>query len=227
MDIGTKQEILVSLAAALSLGTCITVAARKLRFPTVILLLAAGVALGPEGLHLIKLASFEALLPAIVSLAIAIILFEGGLTLDLAGCKDDMVVIRRLLTLGVLVTWGGAAACIRIVLGIDFSFALMAGSKRSRTGCGRRTTRSCRTWARASRCRTSWMPPCGGGSASRRVSRGGSLSPTRPSRSGSSSSYSARRATPRGISQPWRRSPASASRSSTAKPCSRRPAPRR
>lgn len=128
MDIGSREDIIVSLAAAISLGTFITAAARTFRFPTVVLLLAAGIALGPEGLHLIRPASFQAFLPAIASLAIAIILFEGGLTLDLAGCRADMVVIRRLLTLGVLVTWFGAAACIRLVLDIDFSFALLAGS---------------------------------------------------------------------------------------------------
>jgi len=125
---GSREEIIVSLAAAISLGTLITAAARTFRLPAAFLLLAAGVALGPEGLNLIRLASLQAFLPALVSIAVAIILFEGGLTLDLEGFKADMVVIRRLVTLGVLVTWFGAAACIRLVLDVELPFALLAGS---------------------------------------------------------------------------------------------------
>ncbi|HOO93886.1 MAG TPA: cation:proton antiporter, partial [Opitutales bacterium] len=70
----------------------------------------------------------EGLLPALVSLAIGIILFEGGLTLEPRDYLRSPVVIKRLLTLGALVTWLGSAAGVRFVFGASWEVSLLAGS---------------------------------------------------------------------------------------------------
>ena len=64
----------------------------------------------------------------IVSLAVGLILFEGGLTLDLKEFTHTSTIIKRLLTVGVLVTWIGSSLTAFLVFDTSPSFALLMGS---------------------------------------------------------------------------------------------------
>lgn len=123
-----SHHALLSLAFALALGTLLIVVARRLRLPTIVLLLAGGIGVGPEGLGWIHPEALGGFLPIIVSLAVGIILFEGGLTLDLKGYLTGSRVIKRLLSIGVLTTWIGAALAVRFFLQVDIAVAILAGS---------------------------------------------------------------------------------------------------
>ncbi len=92
------------------------------------LLLAGGVGLGPEGLGWVHPEALGGFLPIIVSLAVGVILFEGGLTLDLKGYLQGSRVIKRLRSLGVLITWTGATLSVWYFLKVDFTVAILAGS---------------------------------------------------------------------------------------------------
>jgi NhaP-type Na+/H+ or K+/H+ antiporter len=122
------HHALLALAFALAFGTLLIVVARRLRLPTIVLLLAGGIGLGPEGLGWIHPEALGGFLPLVVSLAVGIILFEGGLTLDLKGYLQGSQVIKRLLSLGVLVTWAGAALAVWYFLQVGPAVALLAGS---------------------------------------------------------------------------------------------------
>lgn len=123
-----SHHALLSLAFALALGTFLIVIARRLKLPTIVLLLAGGIGVGPEGLGWIHPEALGGFLPIIVSLAVGVILFEGGLTLDMKGYLKGSRVIKRLLSLGVLTTWAGAAFSVRYFLKVDMAVALLAGS---------------------------------------------------------------------------------------------------
>lgn len=122
------QEPLWALCFALGGGCLLTVLSRKLHLPTIVLLLVGGFAFGPEGLGLINSNSLGDSLPMVVSLAIGLILFEGGLTLDLKEFTHTSTVIKRLLTLGVLITWVGVSITAFFVFDTSPSFALLMGS---------------------------------------------------------------------------------------------------
>lgn len=124
----TNNEALWTLCLAVGAGCLLTVLARKLNLPTIVLLLLGGFALGAEGLALISPDALGEFLPLIVSLAVGIILFEGGLTLDLKEFKHTSTVIKRLLTVGVLITWFGAALTAYLVFETTAAFALLMGS---------------------------------------------------------------------------------------------------
>ncbi|MFT4900863.1 MAG: NhaP-type Na+/H+ or K+/H+ antiporter/mannitol [Lentimonas sp.] len=124
----TSQDALWALSLAVGAGCLLTVLARKLHLPTIVLLLLGGFALGSEGLALINPDALGDLLPVIVSLAVGIILFEGGLTLDIKDFKHTSTVIKRLLTVGVLITWFGAALTVYLVFKTTPAFALLMGS---------------------------------------------------------------------------------------------------
>jgi NhaP-type Na+/H+ or K+/H+ antiporter/mannitol/fructose-specific phosphotransferase system IIA component (Ntr-type) len=122
------QGALWALCLAVGAGCLLTVLSRKLNLPTIVLLLFGGFLLGPEGIGILKPDELGDFLPMIVSLAVGLILFEGGLTLDLKEFTQTSTIIKRLLTIGVLITWLGCAATAYLVFDITPSFALLLGS---------------------------------------------------------------------------------------------------
>ena len=84
----------------------------RVKLPAIIFLLLAGILAGPvTGLiHPDKL--FGDLLFPFVSLGVAVILFEGGLTLKLHEIKGLGSAVVNLLTLGVALTWAIAALVV-------------------------------------------------------------------------------------------------------------------
>ncbi|HEX9785361.1 MAG TPA: cation:proton antiporter [Opitutaceae bacterium] len=128
MEGNGTHDFLINLCLAIAAGTLLVVLARKLNLPTIVLLLLGGIGLGPEGLGIVQPDALGEMLPALVSFAVGVILFEGGLTLDLHGFGQASRVIRRLLTIGVLATWIGTAAAIHAVYDYDLRFCLFAAS---------------------------------------------------------------------------------------------------
>ena len=122
------QDALWALCLAVGAGCLLTALSRRLQLPTIVLLLLGGFTLGPEGIDLLRSSDLGDFLPMIVSLAVGLILFEGGLTLNLKNFSQTSTVINRLLTIGVLITWLGSALTAYIIFDISLSFALLMGS---------------------------------------------------------------------------------------------------
>lgn len=122
------QHALTSLVTAISAGTFLMAIAQRIGVPAIVLLLTGGVLLGPEVLGFIQPDSMGSLLMPLVSLAVGLILFEAGLTLDFHGYKTASTVIQRLLSVGTLITWGGTTAAIYFIIGVPVELALLAAS---------------------------------------------------------------------------------------------------
>ncbi len=122
------HSALWTLCLAVGAGCLLTVLSRRLHLPTIVLLLVGGFALGPEGLNLLRPDALGHFLPVLVSLAVALILYEGGLTLDLKEFTHTSKVIQRLLSAGVLITWFGSALSAYLFFDTTPSFALLMGS---------------------------------------------------------------------------------------------------
>ncbi|MFT5434434.1 MAG: NhaP-type Na+/H+ or K+/H+ antiporter/mannitol [Myxococcota bacterium] len=116
------------MTAAAAAGVSLIIAAERFRLPSIALLLVGGVLMGPYGMGLIDVSSLGRGLELVISLAVGVILFEGGMTLDLSGYRRAPVVIRRLLSIGVLVTWLGVAATVWLVFGLKLELSLLAGA---------------------------------------------------------------------------------------------------
>jgi len=92
----------------------------RLKVPAILLLLGAGFLVGPVTGWLNPDAVFgKDLIFPMVSAAVAIILFEGGLTLKFSDLREAGVTIVRLVSLGVLVTWALAFVLCWQVLGFE------------------------------------------------------------------------------------------------------------
>ncbi|MEZ4333366.1 MAG: sodium:proton antiporter [Myxococcota bacterium] len=117
-----------NFALALGSGVAAHVVARHLHVPSIVLLLATGVALGPDGLGWIAPDALGDGLSAFVSLAVAVILFEGGLGLDLQRLRAAATPVRRLVTWGALITMFGAGIAAQLILDWPPERALLYGS---------------------------------------------------------------------------------------------------
>ena len=91
-------------ALALAAGVLAQSVARHLRLPGIVLLLAAGIGLGPDGLGWVRPSELGGGLYALVDLAVAVILFEGGLNLEISRLRREQAAIRRLVTWGAGIT---------------------------------------------------------------------------------------------------------------------------
>lgn len=100
----------------------------RLRLPAILFLLVAGLAAGP-GLGFIEPDRlFGELLFPFISLSVAVILFEGGLTLKLSDIRGMMGPVRRLLTIGLLVTWLLTALAAHYFVGLSLEVAVLFGA---------------------------------------------------------------------------------------------------
>jgi len=124
MDIGhsNAHEMLVTSAIAMSSGVFLLVLSRRFNIPGIVLLLIGGFVLGPQVLGLVNTDSLGEGLRVIAGLGIGIILFEGGLHLDMKGYSLASKVIKRLLSVGVLVTWFATTFLINFIFQILYQF---------------------------------------------------------------------------------------------------------
>src|SRR3954449_7363256 len=125
----TSSQVFVGLSLILALAVACQVVAGRFRVPAIIVLLPLGFTAGA----LIPSVDPNALLGAafepLVSLAVAIILFDGGLDLVLHELSGDIgVVVRRLLLVGIPLTWAGAALFAGLLFGMSVQVAVMLGA---------------------------------------------------------------------------------------------------
>lgn len=122
------------LTGVLALGMLAQWVAWRLRLPSILLLLAFGFAARYFG-HVDPAPILgEELLFALVSVFVAIILFEGGLTLKLHEIRESGRVIFRLVTVGVVVSWLLCALFAHLFIGMDWRVAALTGAIFTVTG---------------------------------------------------------------------------------------------
>jgi NhaP-type Na+/H+ or K+/H+ antiporter len=108
----TSFEITLQIVAATIAGITAQVLGDYLKLPSIVFLLLFGIAIGPEGLGLLHPTSLGTGLEVLVALCVALILFEGGLSLELRDLGRVSGSLQNLVTIGTLITLvgGGMAA---------------------------------------------------------------------------------------------------------------------
>jgi NhaP-type Na+/H+ or K+/H+ antiporter len=117
-----------NVGLSLAVGMLAQALARHLRIPGIVLLLAAGVLLGPDLLGIVRPESLGDGLQMLVGFAVAVILFEGGMNLNLSRLRREALSIRRLATWGALVTAIGGALAARLLLDWDWTLSALFGT---------------------------------------------------------------------------------------------------
>jgi NhaP-type Na+/H+ or K+/H+ antiporter len=122
------EEILIYLSTILVLGIVAQWLAWRLGLPSILVLLIFGLGAGPITGFLDPDQILGSLLVPLVSLSVAVILFEGGLNLKIDELREIGTVVRNLITVGVLVTWVLSSTAAHLILGLDLYIAVLFGS---------------------------------------------------------------------------------------------------
>ena len=107
---------------------------KRFQVPVIIFLLIEGILVGPEVLNFIDPATFGDGLTAIVSLSVAVIVFDGGLHIDIKSIRPIQKTALKLTTIGVLITFVGATLVTYMVLGVSVKLAALFGALVAATG---------------------------------------------------------------------------------------------
>ncbi len=116
------------IALALGAGVIAQALARHLRLPSIVPLLATGVALGPDGLGWIKPELLGEGLVGLVTLAVAVILFEGAMNLEIRRLRREARSIRMLVTTGAVVTAAGGTLAAHTWMGWSWGQSILFGT---------------------------------------------------------------------------------------------------
>ncbi len=126
--------LVMTTAIVLVAGVFAQLMANRFAVPAILLLLGTGIVLGPEILDLVRPEYFGAGLRALVSISVAIIVFEGAMMIDVRQLRHSSRSVLGLITVGAGVTFLGAAAISHFLLGIPWKIAALFGAIVSVTG---------------------------------------------------------------------------------------------
>ena len=123
-----NEEKLFELASIVVLGIIAQWLAWRLRFPSILFFLVIGFIAGPVTgfLHPDNLLG-DLLLP-VVSISVALILFEGGLTLRIGELREAGRVVILLIIVGAIITWIIASAATHFILLLDLRISILIGA---------------------------------------------------------------------------------------------------
>ncbi|ELZ02283.1 cation:proton antiporter domain-containing protein [Natrialba aegyptia] len=129
-----ESNLLLIIALIIALGVSAQVLADRYRVPSVLFLILAGVAVGPEGVGLVSRESFGPALSTIVGLSVAIIVFEGAFHLTVEKLREAPAAALRLVTVGALVAFLGTTVAVHFLLAVEWAIAALIGSLLVATG---------------------------------------------------------------------------------------------
>ena len=126
-EVAAGMPPIMGFALVGALGVGAQWLAWRLRMPAIVLMLVAGLAVGP-GLGLFDPArDIGPLMQPMIAIAVAIILFEGGLTLNLESLRGAAEGVRRLVFVGAPLGWLGSTLALHYVGGLGWASSSVFG----------------------------------------------------------------------------------------------------
>ncbi|MEM8841030.1 MAG: sodium:proton antiporter [Pseudomonadota bacterium] len=99
----------------------------RLKLPAIVFMLVAGVLAGPVLGLIDPVTEFGPLFSPIIGIAVAIILFEGGITLNFHELRDAALPVRRLCTWGAVLGWALNTSAAYFIAGLSLTSAAVFG----------------------------------------------------------------------------------------------------
>lgn len=125
----TTDQVLGGVGLILVLAVGSQVLASRLRIPALIILLPAGFVAGAVTTDVNPQRLFGPAFQPLVSLSVAVILYDAGLSLDMRKLKGHTRrIVTRLIVVGVPITFGFAAFFAALLLGMSERAAVMTGA---------------------------------------------------------------------------------------------------
>ncbi|MXR40161.1 potassium transporter [Halobaculum sp. WSA2] len=134
MSAGAGQLIAI-VAVIIATGVAAQILSDRFQLPSIIFLIAAGIALGPEGLGVVTRETFGLQgLSTIVGLSVAIIVFEGAFHLKIDELRQAPAASVRLVTVGAAIAFVATTAVVRFAIGVEWLVAALIGALLVATG---------------------------------------------------------------------------------------------
>ncbi len=121
------EPLILKIALIGVLGAAAQWVAWRSGRPAIVFLLAVGILAGPVLGILDPAADFGDLQQPIIKLAVAVILFEGGLQLNFRDLREAGTSVWRLTFLGVPLGWAGCSLAVRWGTGLDWQLSALFG----------------------------------------------------------------------------------------------------
>jgi NhaP-type Na+/H+ or K+/H+ antiporter len=122
------EHILQTITLTIFLGIAAQILSWKLRLPSIIFLMFFGIVAGPQVLHVLRTHEIPDITSAGISLGVAIILFEGGMTLHLPDLKTAPKAIFQIILGGPFITMAVVSVCLNLILDLNWGVAILIGS---------------------------------------------------------------------------------------------------
>ncbi len=119
---------MLAISGVLALGIFCQWAAWRLKIPAILPLLVAGFVVGPMLGWLHPQDILGNFFFPMVSLLVAVILFEGALTLEWRDVRHVVSTVRNLMTVGAAVTLAGGAVAAHFILGLGWEISVLFGA---------------------------------------------------------------------------------------------------
>ncbi|MFC6729138.1 cation:proton antiporter [Natronoarchaeum mannanilyticum] len=131
-EAGGQSNVVIVVAAIIAVGIGAQVIADRFQVPSVLFLILAGVAMGPEGFDVIHFAPDT--LSAIVGISVAIIVFEGAFHLKLDKVRTAPNAALKLVTIGAAIAFLATSAAVHFLLDAAWDISLLIGALLVATG---------------------------------------------------------------------------------------------
>lgn len=126
--------ILATLIAVILIGTTAQIFADRLRIPSTAPLLFAGLIFGEAGIGLVQPDVLGDVLRVVVKASVAIVVFEGGLLLDVRELRHASRAVVGLVSVGLIITMVLAGTLTRFLFGWSWELSFLFGAIVSVTG---------------------------------------------------------------------------------------------
>jgi len=123
-----EENLLIQLITILVFGGLAQWIGWRIRLPSILLLLLIGIIAGAVTGFIDPEELFGSLFFPLVSFSVALIMFEGGLTLRFSELQEVWKPLRRLISAGALITWAVTTAAAYYLLDLPFRVALLLGA---------------------------------------------------------------------------------------------------
>lgn len=122
------EHFFIAIASILVFGIGAQWAAWRFNLPAILLLLISGILAGPVFGFLNPDILMGDLLTPFISVSVAIILFEGGLSLRFSELKDTGGIIGNLVSIGVILTWIITSLSAYYILSFGWELSILLGA---------------------------------------------------------------------------------------------------
>ena len=128
------MAVMATLVCVLLIGTAAQIFSERIKIPATGPLLIVGLLFGKDVIGLIQPQILEIGLSLIVKMAVAVIVFEGGLLLNVYDLRHTSRAVTGLITVGLLITTALAAMLAHFFLGLSWEISVLFGAIVSITG---------------------------------------------------------------------------------------------